>query len=72
MVENAATYNGGWIQVHRKITEWEFYHSERFNKTHAWLDLLLLAAWKPRTIFREGCGSSLAAWRPGMESERAL
>jgi len=54
MVENAATYDGGWIQVHRKITESEFYHSERFEGTHASLDLLLLAAWKPRTIFLKG------------------
>lgn len=44
----------GWISLHRKIFENEFYFSERFDKTHAWVDLLLLANHKPQTIFIRG------------------
>lgn len=44
----------GWIRLHRKIVESELYFTERFTKTQAWIDLLLLANHKPRTIFIRG------------------
>jgi DNA replication protein DnaD len=44
----------GWIKLHRSIQENEFYFSERFTKTQAWIDLLLLANHKPATIFIRG------------------
>ena len=44
----------GWIKIHRKITELDFYFSERFSKMAAWIDLLLLATHKPQTIFIRG------------------
>jgi len=33
----------GWIKLHRQIIENELYFSERFTKSQAWIDLLLLA-----------------------------
>jgi hypothetical protein len=44
----------GWIKIHRQITENEFYFSERFTKTQAWVDLLILANHTPQTIFIRG------------------
>ena len=44
----------GYIALHRKITENEFYFSERFNKTMAWIDLLILANHKPQTVYLRG------------------
>ena len=44
----------GYFKVHRQITENEFYFCERFDKTHAWIDLLLLATHKENTLFIRG------------------
>lgn len=44
----------GWIKLHRQIMENEFYFSERFTKTQAWIDLLLLATHRERSIFIRG------------------
>ena len=44
----------GWIKLHRQIIENEFYFSERFTKQQAWVDLLLLATHKERTVFLKG------------------
>lgn len=44
----------GWIKLHRTIQENEFYFSERFTKTQAWVDLLLLANHKAATVFIRG------------------
>ena len=44
----------GWISLHRQIMKNEFYFSERFTKTQAWIDLLLLANNKPATFFIRG------------------
>lgn len=46
--------NTGWIKLHRKIQDNEFWLSERFNKALAWIDLLLLANHKAATIFLRG------------------
>lgn len=44
----------GYIKLHRQITENEFWLSERFTKSQAWIDLLLLATYKQRTVFIRG------------------
>ena len=44
----------GWIKLHRQIIENEFYFSERFTKSQAWIDLLLLANHKNHTLFIRG------------------
>jgi len=44
----------GWIKLHRQIMENEFYFSERFTRSQAWVDLLLLANHKPNTVFIRG------------------
>ena len=41
----------GYIALHRKIIDNEFYFSEKFTKTQAWIDLLLLANHSGQTIF---------------------
>jgi DNA-binding transcriptional MocR family regulator len=44
----------GFVKLYRQITENEFYFSERFTKAQAWVDLLLLATYKVRTVFIRG------------------
>ncbi len=44
----------GWIKLHRQIMENEFWLSERFTKAQAWIDLTMLANYKPNTIFIRG------------------
>jgi len=52
----------GWVKLHRKIIENEFYFSERFTKQQAWVDLLLLATHKKRTVYLKGIEINL---KPG-------
>ena len=51
----------GWIKLHRRITENEFWCSEKFTRAQAWIDLLLLCNHKPSTIFIKGVEIHLAA-----------
>ena len=44
----------GWIKIHRSILEDELYFSEKFTRTQAWIDLLLLAEYKPKVLFVRG------------------
>lgn len=44
----------GYIKLHRQITENELWFSERFTKSQAWIDLLLLATYEPRVVFLRG------------------
>lgn len=46
--------SSGYIKLHRQILENEFYLSENFTKSQAWIDLLLLASYTQRTIFIRG------------------
>lgn len=52
----------GWIKLHRQITENEFWFSERFTRSQAWIDLLVLASHKSRTLFVRGTEINL---KPG-------
>lgn len=52
----------GYIKLHRQITENEWYFSERFTRMAAWIDLLLLATHKERTVYIRGNEISL---KPG-------
>ncbi len=45
----------GWIKIHRKVTEDELYFGEKFTRMQAWIDLIILAAHKPRTFLLRGC-----------------
>ncbi|OQB18173.1 MAG: hypothetical protein BWY14_01019 [Parcubacteria group bacterium ADurb.Bin192] len=40
----------GYIKLWRKIEDWKLYSSEPFDKARAWIDLLLLANHKGKTI----------------------
>ena len=44
----------GWIKVYRQMVEDGVYFSEKFTRFQAWLDLLLLAEYKPRTLYIRG------------------
>ena len=52
----------GWIKVFRKITDCDWYSQKPFDKTHAFLDLLLMAAWEETVVIRRGRKITL---RPG-------
>ncbi len=40
----------GWVAIPRQIMDTEFYFSERFTKSQAWIDLILLATFKARMV----------------------
>lgn len=44
----------GWIKLHRKITDNPLYFSEQFNRSMAWIDLLLLANYADNYFFKRG------------------
>jgi len=52
----------GWIKIFRQITENEYYFTEKFTKVQAWIDLLLLATHKERTVSIRGIEINL---KPG-------
>ena len=49
----------GYIKLHRQIMENEFYFAEKFTKAQAWIDLLLLANHKAKSVFIRGIEISL-------------
>lgn len=44
----------GWIKIHRKITENPLYFSEPFNRSMAWIDMILLANHSNNYFFKRG------------------
>ena len=44
----------GWIKIHRCLLENPLYNCEPFDKTHAWIDLLLLANHKEGYFYKRG------------------
>jgi hypothetical protein len=44
----------GWIKLHRKITENALYFSEPFNRSMAWIDMILLANHSDNYFFKRG------------------
>ena len=44
----------GWIKLYRQMQDSELYFSEKFTKTQAWIDLLLLANHEDRMFFLRG------------------
>ena len=44
----------GWIKIYRGITEMQGYFGDKFNRPMCWIDLLLLAEWKPNTLTIRG------------------
>ena len=51
----------GYIALHRKITDNEIYFSERFTRSQAWIDLLLLATHSEKTTYIRGIEVKLNA-----------
>ena len=44
----------GYILLHRKCTDDDIYFEEKFTRWQAWVDLIFLACYKPRTLFIRG------------------
>ena len=44
----------GWIKLYRKITENPLYFSEPFNRSMAWIDMLLIANHSDNYFFKRG------------------
>ena len=54
--------SNGWIKLYRQLLDDEMYFAEsKFDKGHAWIDLLLMAAHEPRTFLKRGIEVQLAA-----------
>lgn len=59
MVKNARLQDigwcsmGGWIKLHRQITESDLWDDKPFSKGQAWIDLLLLANYEDRQLIFE-------------------
>ena len=51
----------GYILLHRKLFENEIYFEEKFDKAHAWIDLLLLANYMDRIVSIKGAEIQLKA-----------
>ena len=58
---NTQPFNIGWIKLFRQITDCEEYFEDRFDKVHAWIDLLLLASTRDRTFRKRGIEVHLQA-----------
>jgi len=46
--------DSGYIRLFRKIEQWPLYFAEPFSKTHAWIDMILLANHSPKNIIVRG------------------
>ena len=57
----------GWIKLHRKITENPLYFSEQFNRSMAWIDLLLLANYADNYFFKRGVRVDVKAGQVGYD-----
>jgi hypothetical protein len=44
----------GWIKIYRKITENPLYFSEPFNRSMAWIDMILIANHSDNYFFKRG------------------
>lgn len=42
---------GGWIKIHRDITQMKGYFDGKFSRAMCWIDLLLLAEWRDERVF---------------------
>lgn len=55
----------GWVKIHRQLMDNPLYHSEPFNRTHAWIDLLLLANHKENFFYKRGIRVEIAMGQVG-------
>ena len=56
----------GWIKLYRQIQENEFYFSEKFTKSAAWIDLLILANRAPKSFYIRGILVSVKSGQVGV------
>lgn len=59
----------GWIKLHRKIVDNPFYFSEKFTRSQAWIDLLILANHKENFYYQRGIKVHVKRGQIGMSLE---
>ena len=59
----------GWIKIHRKITENPLYFSEPFNRSMAWIDMILLANHSDNYFFKRGIRVEVKTGQIGYDIE---
>lgn len=59
----------GWVKLHRCIMDNPLYSSEPFNRTHAWIDLLLLANSSDNFFFKRGIRVDIVRGQIGYDAE---
>jgi len=60
----------GWIKLHRQIVENPYYFSEPFNRTLAWIDLLILANHKDNFFYKRGIKVEVKRGQVGYDLEK--
>jgi hypothetical protein len=61
--------NNGWIKIHRCMMDNPLYHSEPFNRTHAWIDLLLLANSNDNFFYKRGIRVNIQRGQIGHDAD---
>jgi len=62
--------NKGWIKLHRKIMEGEYWLTEPFTRAQAWVDLLLLANHAPSSVRKRGIVFEVGTGQVGYGEEK--
>jgi len=57
----------GWIKIYRKITENPLYFSEPFNRSMAWIDMILLTNHSDNYFFKRGIRVDVKAGQIGYD-----
>jgi hypothetical protein len=63
------TNDAGWVALHRKIMEGEYWLSEPFTRAQAWIDLILLANHKQGYIRKRGIPIEVQRGQVGYSEE---
>jgi len=61
--------SNGWIKIHRCMMDNPLYHSEPFNRTHAWIDLLLLANSNDNFFYKRGIRVNIQRGQIGHDAD---
>jgi hypothetical protein len=59
----------GWIRAHRALSDHDLWLSEKFTRGQAWMDLLLIANWRPGRILKRGIWVDLKPGQIGWSLE---
>jgi len=59
----------GWLKLHRALSDHHIWNSEKYSVGQAWVDLLMLAQWKPGRILKRGIWVDLEPGQVGWSQE---